>query len=383
MDLLRRSDLHQLLEISATPCVSVFTPVHRAGKETQQNPVRLRNDLDEAQSRLTTGGMRRAEACELLKPGRDLQADASFWREQQGDSLALFMAPGVSRMFRLPISIPEMVVVSEHFHVRPLLTAVWPDQPYFVLALSQRDVRLLRCSRFDVQRVDLNGTPSSIEAMKQLIVGDRPRQARVAPARGASGGMVHGHAEGREWDDLRTAEYVRQVAHGVGKTLNAEADAQLVVAATDREQALYREASGFPPVMETGIVGNPDRLSDEELHARGWTIMEPLARARMDDHAGRYVQAAGRGTAPKGVAGVLMAALEGRVEALFASADDVSWGRFDPATGHVELHDTSHPGDEDLIDRAAALTIAANGVVYSVARDQMPAPEAMAAVPRF
>jgi hypothetical protein len=111
--------------------------------------------------------------------------------------------------------------------------------------------------------------------------------------------------------------------------------------------------------------------------------MEPVARARMDDYAGRYVQAAGRGTAPKGVAGVLMAALEGRVEALFASADDVSWGTFDPATGRAELHDPSHPGDEDLIDRAAALTIAANGVVYSVAREQMPAAEAMAAVPRF
>jgi hypothetical protein len=383
MDLLRRSDLNQLLEISATPCVSVFAPVFRAGKETQQNPVRVRNGLDEAQSRLTAAGMRRAEACELLKPGRELQADATFWREQQGDGLALFLAPGVSRMFRLPISLPEMVVVSDRFHVRPLLTAVWPDHSYFVLALSQRDARLLRCSRFDVQRVDLNGTPASIDVIKQLIVSDRPRQARMSPSRGGSGGPVHGHAEGREWDDLRTAEYVRQVAHGVGKTLNAEVDAQLIVAATDREQTLYREASGYPPVVETGIVGNPDRLSDEELRARGWAIMEPLARARMDDHAGQYVQAAGRGTAPKGVAGVLMAALEGRVEALFASAEDMSWGRFDSATGRTELHDTSHPGDEDLIDRAAALTIAANGVVYSVARDQMPAAEAMVAVPRF
>jgi hypothetical protein len=383
MDLLRRSDLHQLLEISATPCVSVFTPIHRAGKETQQNPVRLRNGLDEAQSRLMATGMRRAEACELLKPGRDLQADASFGREQKGQGLALFMAPGVSRMFRLPMALPDMVVVSERFHVRPLLTSVWPDLSYFVLALSQHDVRLLRCSRFDVQRVDLNGTPSSMDALKSLIDGERPRQARVAPPRGASGGPVHGHGEGREWDDMRTAEFVRQVAHGVGKTLNAEVDAQLIVAATDRGKTLYREAAGYPPVLDTGIDGNPDRLSDEELRARGWAIMEPLARARMDDYAGRYVQAAGRGTAPKGVAGVLMAALEGRVEALFASADDVSWGRFDPATGQAELHDTSQPGDEDLIDRAAALTIAANGVVYSVARDQMPAAEAMAAVPRF
>ena len=180
MDFLRQSDLHQLLEVSATPCVSVFTPIQRAGKETQQNPVRLRNGLDEAQSRLTAAGMRRAEACELLKPGRDLQANASFWREQQGDGLALFLAAGVSRMFRLPISLPEMVVVSDRFHVRPLLTAVWPDHSYIVLALSPRDVRLLRCSRFDVRRVDLNGTPTSIEQITRFIDAERPRQPRVA-----------------------------------------------------------------------------------------------------------------------------------------------------------------------------------------------------------
>jgi len=383
MDLLRRSDLHQLLESSAAPCVSLFTPTSRAGQETQQNPLRVRKGLDEARSRLTAMGVRDAEATALLKPGRDLLADTGFWREQQGDGLALFLAPEVSHMFRVSASLPEMVVVSDRFHLRPLLPAVWPDQSYFVLALSQRDVRLLRCSRFDVRRVDLNGTPTSIEQITRFIDAERPRQPRVAAPRGVSGGPVHGHGEGREWDDLRAAEYVRRVAYGVGKTLNAEVDAQLIVAATDREQALYRGAAGYPPVLGSGIVGNPDRLSDEELRARGWVLVEPLARARMEEHAGRCVQAAGRGTAPKGLADVLQAALEGRVEALFTCVDDVRWGRFDPRTGRAELHDRAHPGDEDLIDRAAALTLAAQGVVYSVGREQMPTPEPLAAVLRF
>jgi Bacterial archaeo-eukaryotic release factor family 3 len=382
MDLLRRSDLHQLLEIPATPCVSLFTPTFRAGKETQQNPVRVRKSLDEARSRLTAMGMRDADACALLKPGRDLLADTGFWHEQ-GDGLALFLAPGVSRVLRLSVALPDMLVVSERFHVRPLLTAMWPDQSYYVLALSQREVRLLLCSRFGVERVGLDGIPNGIEAIKRLVDAERPRQARVAPPRGATGGTVHGHAEGREWDDLRVAEYLRQVAHGVGKLLNTESDIVLVVAAVDRVQALYREAAGFPPVLEQGIVGSPDRLSDEELRARGWAIVEPLARARMDEDAARYVQAAGRGTAPTGLAGVLRAAMEGRVEALFASTDDVRWGRFDLQTGRAEQHDRSHPGDEDLMDRAVALTIAGNGVVYSVGRDEMPASEPLAAVTRF
>lgn len=382
MDLLRRSDLHQLLETSATPCVSLFTPTFRAGKETPQNPVRVRKGLDEARVRLTAMGLRDADTSELLKPGRGLLADTGFWHEQ-GDGLALFLAPGVSRVFRLPVAVPDLLVVSERFHVRPLLAALWPDLPYYVIALSQREVRLLHCSRFGVERVGLNGIPNGIEAVKRFVDAERPRQARVAPPRGASGGTVRGHAEGREWDDLRVAEYLRQVAHGVGKLLNAESDVVLVVAAVDRVQALYREAAGFPPVLEQGIVGSPDRLSDEDLRARAWSIVEPLARARMAGHAGRYVQAAGRGTAPKGIGAVLLAAMEGRVEALFVSTDEVRWGRFDPQNGRAELHDSPRPGDEDLMDRAAALTIAGNGVVYSVGRAEMPAPEPLAAVPRF
>ena len=382
MDLLRRSDLHQLLQISAVPCVSLFTPTIRAGKETQQNPIRVRKGLDEARSRLTAMGMRDVDACALLKPGRDLLADTGFWHEQ-GDGLALFLAPGVSRAFRLSVALPDVVAVGERFHVRPLLRAMWPDQSYYVLALSQREVRLLHCSRFGVERVGLDGVPKGIDEIKRFVDAERPRQVHVASPRGAAGGPVHGHAEGREWDDLRVAEYLRQVAHGVGKTLNLESGVLLVVAAVDWVQALYREAAGFPPVLERGIVGNPDRLSDEELRARGWAIVEPLARARMSEYAGRYVQAAGRGTALKGLADVLLAALEGRVEALFASADDVHWGRFDPQTGKAEVHDRAHPGDEDLIDRAVALTIAANGVVYCVGRDEMPAIEPLAAVARF
>jgi hypothetical protein len=382
MDLLRRSDLDELLNGHGTPCVSMFTPTFRVGKETQQNPLRVRRLLDEAHARLVATRMRDADACALLKPGRDLLSDGAFWHEQ-ADGLAMFFSPGWWRAFRLPISLPELVVVSDRLHVRPLLPALWPDQHFYVLALSQRGVRLLRCSRFQVERVPLVGVPDGIDSVLRFIDAERPRQPRVAAPRGAAGGLLHGHGEGREWDDLRVAEFLRQVAHGVGKTLNEDEGAALVVAAVERVQARYREAAGYPPVLERGIVGNPDRLSDEELRARGWEIVEPLARARMAQAAQRYAEAASRGRAPHGVDGVLLAALEGRVEALFTCADEVRWGRFDPSTGEAELHDGSQPGDEDLLDRAAVLTIAANGVVYCVPKAEMPAPEPLAAVPRF
>src|SRR3546814_1187328 len=58
-------------------------PTHVAGRETVQDPVRLKNMLAEAERRLVDdGGMRRPDAAEILKPGHLLVDDPDFWRHQ-------------------------------------------------------------------------------------------------------------------------------------------------------------------------------------------------------------------------------------------------------------------------------------------------------------
>ena len=383
MDLLRRSDLDRLLVNSSAPTVSVFAPTFRVGKETQQNPVRLRKLLDEAEARLKASGMDCAAARAVLQPGRDLLIDGDFWRHQ-AEGLALFMAPGYAESFRLPVEVPELVVTGTRFHVRPLVPALWPDQPFYVLALSQGGVRLLRGSRYSVERVELEQVPDGMGEVMRYIDAEKQRQFHVSERHGGSRvGPTRGHAEGRDAEDTRVAEYLRRVAYGVGKTLNSNGAAPLVLAAVDYVQAVYREVASFPPVFEKGLSGNPERLSDEELRARAWALVEPLARRRMADDAQRYLSAAGRGEAPQGVAATLLAALEGRVDALFVCREEVAWGRFDAATGEAELRESCGPGDEDLLDRAAALTMMAGGTVYCVPRQEMPGPGPLAAVPRF
>ena len=48
MDLLPRRELEGLILEREGPCVSIFLPTHRAGAETQQDPIRLKNLLGEA-----------------------------------------------------------------------------------------------------------------------------------------------------------------------------------------------------------------------------------------------------------------------------------------------------------------------------------------------
>src|SRR5438094_9157798 len=102
MDLLNREQLEFLSQTRSRSCVSVFLPTHRAGKETLQDSVRLKNLLREAEGQLSAAGVPKLKARELLAPARQLEGRTSFWRHQS-DGLALFLAPGFFQYFRLPI----------------------------------------------------------------------------------------------------------------------------------------------------------------------------------------------------------------------------------------------------------------------------------------
>ena len=95
MKMLNRKELKGLVENPKGPCVSIFIPTHFKGPETQQDPIRLKNLLREAEQRLVELEIRPVEARELLAPAAALLDDADFW-QHQSNGLALFMAEGFS-----------------------------------------------------------------------------------------------------------------------------------------------------------------------------------------------------------------------------------------------------------------------------------------------
>jgi len=120
--LLTRDDLSNLMEPREGWCVSIYQPTHRAGSEIQQDPIRFKNLLTEAEERLESTGMRSADARRMLEPAGKLLSDSMFW-QHQGDSLAVFIADGFLEWYHLPVQVDEMAVVNRRFHLKPL-----PDQ---------------------------------------------------------------------------------------------------------------------------------------------------------------------------------------------------------------------------------------------------------------
>ncbi len=196
MDLIKRENLEQLLNSQPEWSISLFMPAHRAGRETQKDPIRLKNLLNKAEEQLETRGIRIADVNQILQPARDLLEDFDFW-QHQSDGLAVFVSPELFEVYRLPIRFEELVVISSHFHIKPLLPLFANDGHFYLLALSQNEVRLLEGTQYTVDEVDMEkNLPNMAETLK-FDLFSKQLQFHTGTARetdsGEAAAMFHGH----------------------------------------------------------------------------------------------------------------------------------------------------------------------------------------------
>ena len=387
MDVVTREEIKALVERRNGPCVSIYQPTHRAGPDTrtyaQQDPVRFRNLLREAEQRLLSGGASARGVEEVLQPARRLLDDSRFW-QYQGDGLAVFLAPGTLRTFRVPLRFDDLVVVAPGFHVKPLLTLLTGDGLFYVLALSQNQVRLLAGTRDYMGEVELPGAPRSLaDALRD---DDPERQLQLHTGTPATGdrrpAMFHGHGTGIDDAKSNLLRYFRQVDRAVNALIK-NASVPLVVAAVDYLIPIYREASTHASLLEQGVTGNPEGRRPDELHARAWPLVEPHFLRARQAATDRYREFEGTGRTSNEVREVLLAAWDGRVDVLFVAIGVRVWGSFDPDTRTIEVADEAPGQNEDLLNLAAIHALLNRGTVYAVPPPEMPVPTPAAAILRY
>ena len=402
MQPITREELRWLLDQTPDVALSIYHPTERVAVEPEQNSLRLKNLLGVAQERLAEHGLRRPDIERLLEPANGLLADNEFWHHQL-EGLSVFIAPDVFRYYRLPFEVEELVVVADLFHTKPLLPALATDGHFYVLALSQGTVRLLRCTRFGVEEIDLSdlGIPRSLAEALQYddlqkpdlkhhpttgpgSAGGPAGEARLGGGRQGAGRKhaFHGHGESGEGQKTEIRRYFHAVDAGLSRLLATE-HAPMVIAAVDYLHPLYKEASSYRHILEQGVEGNPDQLSAAQLHEKAWPVVEPQLRAHIDAALERWHSGAPNGLSSCDLEEILRAIQLNRVDSLFVRRGEERWGSFDPSDQTVTVHAEYEPGDVDLLDLASRETLRRAGSVYLRAAEEMPCDGPLAAVYRF
>jgi hypothetical protein len=382
MKSLSNYELKTLMNKQKAPCISMFMPTHRTGAEIQQNQIRLRNLLREAEEKLLDGGLRTAEAKALLEPVSGLLGNVIFWR-QQSDGLAVFLSADVFSYYCLPIDFDELIVVADRFHVRPLLPVLGSDGRFYILTLSQNEIRLYESTKQSIREIELETIPKNIaDALHYDELEKQVRFHRGTSRGGERGSMLSGG--GANLDDMKEniLKYFRQINRGLHSILKDER-VPLVLAGVDYLFPIYREANTYPSLIDEGIAGNPKGISTELLHKQALQIIKPYFQKAEDNALAQYRQSSGTGLTSNDIKEIVPAAYHGRVGLLFISTGQQPWGVFDPESNEVQLHRTMKSDSEGLLDFSVIQTFLNGGSVFSIAREKMPDDTSVAAVFRY
>jgi hypothetical protein len=376
MDTFGASELRRLTGTNHGTCISIFMPTHAAGRDGQQDVLRLKNLTAKAERDLLAQGLRSPEVRKLLQPIRDLPGEPSFW-EKRSQGLALFVADGVFDRFRVPLALDESVVVNRRFQVKPLLPLLNANDKFYLLAFSQNRVRLFEGDQFGCQETSVEGLPESMDTAlnyDQVSRSSQMHSAQRGSEHGKQGAVFHGQGGERELakDDL--AKYFRMIDAALHPVLRAK-QTPLLLAAVQYLLPIFRDVATYPHIAREELAGNPDHLSGHELHARAWPIVAAWSDAEQASAAAKYQQLAGTGKTADDLPQILPAACQGQIETLFVDRVAHRWGSYDAQTNQMQLNGQADTEvADDLLDLAAVQTLLNRGTVYSVETGKCPSP---------
>ena len=381
MDRITTEQLRALAEAAAPPCVSIYLPTHRTGRDTQGDPIRLKNLLKKAEDQLIQQGMRPTLARDLLEQAKALTEDEEFWL-YSSDALALFLAEGFMKYFRLPIETDDLAIVNRRFHLKPILPLL-SDNVFHILVLSLNDVRLLEGTPHRVERVEL---PKDVATSLSAAIGSKDHHVDRGLWRHGGGthgqaqiGDVHGHGPDQDNEmQEHLAFYMRQIDEGVRRVIGEETP--LIVAGADSTAPHFLRAVKRKNVLEQIIAGNHEHTPDETLQQKAIEILEPIWKQELNAVQERFGTAKSQGIASSDVVQILKAASEGRLDTLIVSPTAAVWGDFDEDKAQAQARDG---GPEDLIELAVQKTILTSGTVVVTDEGNVPGNREAAAIYRY
>lgn len=279
IDLNKPAELNILLAWQDQPCVSIYVPTRPGWSESPRNRLWYKNLLKEARQQLLERGLERKDIQDLLEQAYQLEANDTFWRSQ-GQGLALFLSKKNLFTYRSPVHFEKRVIVDDHFHVKPLLKLIGEKGHFYVLAISQGDVRLLKGTSSSLYDLDLKGAPRSLEEALKHHVFEKQHQFHGAAKQMQNtsiGGTIY-HGQGGATDRSNTKkhvkEYFKQIDNSVCSMLATE-HVPLVLAGLNHLTGIYRKVNHYKHISNQKVDLNPKALSLKELHSRIWPILEP------------------------------------------------------------------------------------------------------------
>jgi hypothetical protein len=327
-------------------------PTHRNYPENQQDKIRYFGMIKDLVSKIQNK-YENIQVKKVLNSLYKLIDEDDFWKASL-DGLAVFAAPGFFKVFNSPVPFDSLSIVSDSFHIKPLLQFMQSADRFQVLALNLNKARLYEGNRFELCEIELlEDVVTSIEN----IDGDKV--------------------------ELNTEKFFRAVDRSI---LNFNSDnpiVPLILAALPDHHNLFHKVSGNHLLEKEGINTNPEALSLDELKEKSWDIIKLKYDQKIIETIEAYSNAKAKNWASDNIQQILEACLDGQVDLLILEANKIIFGRINSSNCSLDFIKNSVSGEDDLLDDLAQLVLKMGGHVLVLSKKKMPTKKGLAAIYRY
>jgi hypothetical protein len=348
-----------------TPCISLYLCGYSRRHGAVPFSAKIHSALEKVRCELGLQSLASGEKELLIRRLGDCVQD--FEMEQRGGSLAVFCAGNFIQAFRTAYEIDDSVNIGNAFYIRPALAVLMHRRDFGILALSQKHTRLLRWTDGEVKAIAFPASiPSSVAEAVAFDAPDHDLEGRSSA--GSSSAAMSRIRFGTSTLSERANAYIHDFFKLVDQEINQllrEARLPIVLAAVDRELALYRKVSTYPYLLQTSVPGSPDHLADSELLERAH---EALDLQEAEDEARllqEFSKKASRGLSMQDKSTILFAASTGQLH-------------------HILMNEqVSTTAEEEVLNLIALETIRHDGLVSTFSHRSLPEKRSIVAVLRY
>lgn len=368
VDLPTTAEVMDLRRRTADACVSLYLPTTPVSQEAAADRIELSNQLKEAEVQLEASGYDKRRLASLVEHVQDLVDDDEFWR-LQANSLAVLATPDMVRTYRLANNLKPMTMVSDRFHLNPLLRALTFKNSAFVLAVSENAARLVEVYP-DLAPAEVkvpNMPHDAASAVRKATLNDR------APS---------GRLQGTEGQNVRLRQYARRIDAALRPLLTGR-NTPLILAAADRMAAIYHSVNSYAHLLDEHITDATDRSTNDELANAARSVLDHANSAEISGLKALFEQRTGQGRATADLSDAARAATFGAIDTLLVDFEAEQPGRIDEETGALQLDDAPSATTYDVVDEISSRTLTHGGRVLSVRASDMPTSAPVAALLRY
>jgi hypothetical protein len=378
MTSITKVDFERLTKISGAHCVSIILPTHKSGKEVKnhQDLLLFKNSLNEVSAILRNYGLTSLEVVEYLKPAKELLEDTSVWHSLS-NGLAVFLGNNFFEYYSLPVSFKETVYVSNHFFTSSLIEYFSENINYYLLTLSEHEVKLFECSKYDIKEEDAGDLlPKQLEEVVGYDYEPKYKYIRSNQSgfgKAVTNGYSHGHGEGKDDVKMEYEKYFKSIDAGIAKVLHEKKD-PLIIAGVDFLYSIYKQVNHYKYLYPAFIAGNSELESIDNLHAKANDLIQDLLIQKKLEKSDLLRESSRKRSFV--IEEIVKGALDGKIDTLFIRRGAKVYGQVDETNQIINMQASKQFNNTCLINLAANETFLKGGEVYFLESDEYPATEA-------